>query len=123
MAGLTHIFGGLGATRSARPVPRTALLLEIPSKVAEAHRWFVLVIGSALRVDDDPANEAPRPNSQSRRPTADQAITVYDGQRLVGSVVERNGEFLAFDVHDRRVGVFTNQSDAMRAIPTARSSS
>ena len=48
--------------------------------------------------------------------------SVYDGQRRVG-FVERNGEFLAFDVHDRRVGVFANQSDAMRALPAARSSS
>jgi hypothetical protein len=36
--------------------------------------------------------------------------------------VERNDEFLASDNHDRRVGVFTNQREALRAIPAARSS-
>jgi hypothetical protein len=48
-------------------------------------------------------------------------MAVYDGQHRVGSVLQRNGEFLAFDVHDRRVGVFTKQSDAVRALPAARS--
>jgi hypothetical protein len=69
-----------------------------------------------------PANEAAGRNSQARRPTADRPLTVYDGQRRVGSVVQRDGEFLAFDAHDRRVGVFTNQREALRAIPAARSS-
>jgi hypothetical protein len=68
------------------------------------------------------ANETARRNSQCGRPTADRQITVYDGQHCVGSVVERDGEFFAFDVHDRRVGVFTNQREALRAIPVARSS-
>jgi hypothetical protein len=36
--------------------------------------------------------------------------------------VERNDEFLASDNHDRRVSVFTNQREALRAIPAARSS-
>jgi hypothetical protein len=68
------------------------------------------------------ANEAARRNSQARRPTAHQEITVYDGQHRVDSVVERDGEFFAFDVHARRAGVFTNQREALRAIPAARSS-
>jgi hypothetical protein len=68
-----------------------------------------------------PSNEAAGRNSLSRQPTADQQITVYDGQHRVGSIVERNGEFLALDSHDRRVGVFTKQSDAVRALPAARS--
>jgi hypothetical protein len=67
-----------------------------------------------------PANEAARRNSQARRPTVDNALAVYDGQQRVGTVVERNGKFLAVDVHDRRVGVFTKQSDAARALPAAR---
>jgi hypothetical protein len=70
-----------------------------------------------------PANEAARRNWRARRPSADQALTVYDGQHRVGSVVERNGGFFALDVHDRRVGVFPNQSEAMRALPAAGSSS
>jgi hypothetical protein len=68
-----------------------------------------------------PANEAARRNSQARRPTVDHALAVYDGQQRVGTVVERNGEFLALDVHDRRVGVFTKQRDAAHALPVARS--
>jgi hypothetical protein len=70
-----------------------------------------------------PPSEAARRNSRSRRPTADQEITVYDGQHRVGSVVERDGEFFPFDVYDRRLGVFSNQSEAMRALRAARSSS
>jgi hypothetical protein len=37
------------ASRCAKNGPRR----EIPSKVAEAHRRLVLVIGSSLGVDDD----------------------------------------------------------------------
>jgi hypothetical protein len=70
-----------------------------------------------------PANEAARRNSQARRPTADQALTVYDGQHRVGSVVERNGKFLTYDIDDLHVGVFATLRDAMRALPAARSSS
>jgi hypothetical protein len=69
-----------------------------------------------------PSNAAARRNSQARRPTVDHALAVYDGQQRVGSVVEHDGEFLAFDVHNRRVGVFTNQREALRALPAARSS-
>ena len=61
-------------------------------------------------------------NLRSPQPIADHPLAVYDGQHRVGSVVERDGEFLAFDNHDRRVGVFTNQREALRAIPAARSS-
>jgi hypothetical protein len=64
-----------------------------------------------------------RRNPRAPRPIPDHAIAVYDGQHLVDSVVERNGNFLTFDVHDRRASVFTNHRDAMRALPPARSSS
>jgi hypothetical protein len=70
-----------------------------------------------------PANEATRRNSRSRRPTADQEITVYDGQHRVGSVVERDGKFLTYDVDDLHVGVFATLRDAMRVLPATRSSS
>jgi hypothetical protein len=70
-----------------------------------------------------PANEAARRNSRSRRPTADQEITVYDGQHRVGSVVERDGRFLTYDSDDLHIGVFATLRDAMRALPAARSSS
>lgn len=68
------------------------------------------------------ANEAARRNSQSSQPSADQALTVYDGQHRVGSIVERNGKFIASDAHDRRVGIFTTRREALRALPPARSS-
>ena len=69
-----------------------------------------------------PANEAARRNSQARRPTVDHALAVYDGQQRVVTVVERNGKFLAFNAHDRRVSMFTNKREALRALPAARSS-
>jgi hypothetical protein len=68
-----------------------------------------------------PSKEAARRNLQARQTTADHALAVYDGQQRVGSVLERDGEFLALDVHDRRVSVFTRQSDAVRALPAAKS--
>jgi hypothetical protein len=69
-----------------------------------------------------PASEAAHRNSRSRRPTANQEITVYDGQHRVGSVLERDGKFLVFDAHDRRVGMFTNRREALRTLSAARSS-
>jgi hypothetical protein len=69
-----------------------------------------------------PFSRPARRNPRAPRPTSGHAPAAYDGQHLVGSVVERNGKFLAFDVHDRRVGVFTNHRDAMRALPATRSS-
>lgn len=79
--------------------------------------------GCRSRREPRPFPVPTRRNPKAPRPTADHAIAVYDGQQRVGSVVERNGEFLAFNVHDRRVGVFTKQSDAKRALPATRSSS
>jgi hypothetical protein len=111
----------------------------------EACRWFALVLVSFLGWTMTPSKEAilldgkrrhaplrtearkrsgrgprplPRPtrrNPQAPGRTADHALAVYDGQHRVGWVV-------AFDVHDRRVGVFTNHHEALRAIPAARSS-
>jgi hypothetical protein len=70
-----------------------------------------------------PTNEAARRNSRAQRPSADQALTVYDGQYRVGSVVERDGKFITYDVDDLHVGVFATLREAMRVLPTARSSS
>jgi hypothetical protein len=70
-----------------------------------------------------PAKKAALRSSQARRPTAGQALTVYDGQHRVGSVVERDGRFLTYDIDDLHVGVFATLRDAMRALPAARSSS
>ena len=78
----------------------------------------------------------PAADRQARRPSAsfsadelrdreatsnqEACLAVYDGANRVGSIVERDGQFQAFDAHDRRVGTFGNQRDAMRAIPRAR---
>jgi hypothetical protein len=69
-----------------------------------------------------PTNEAARPNSRAWRPSSDQTLTVHDGQQRVGSVVARDGKFLVLDAHDRRVGIFTNEREALRALPAARPS-
>jgi hypothetical protein len=54
---------------------------------------------------------------QADRALPNHALTVYDGTTLAGIITERNGEFIAFDIAGRRLGVFTNQRDAVRAIP------
>ena len=69
-----------------------------------------------------PSNEAARRTSQARKPTADRALAVYDGQHRVGSVVERHGKFLTYDIDDLNVGVFATLRDAMRVLPAAQKS-
>jgi hypothetical protein len=63
-----------------------------------------------------PANEAARRNSQSGRPIAERELTVYAGQHLIGSVVERDGKFRTYDVDGLHVSVFANLRDATRAL-------
>jgi hypothetical protein len=69
-----------------------------------------------------PSNEAARRTSQARKPTADRALAVYDGQHRIGSVVERHGKFLTYDTDDLNVGVFATLRDAMRVLPAAQKS-
>ena len=45
------------------------------------------------------------------------ALAVYDGQDRVGSVVERDGGFDAYDASGRHLGAFLSRREAMRAIP------
>ena len=52
----------------------------------------------------------------------DHALAVYDGQYRVGSVVERHGKFLTYDIDDLNVGVFATLHDAMHALPAAQKS-
>jgi hypothetical protein len=47
-------------------------------------------------------------------------LSVYDGTDLAGYIAERGGEFAAFDPNHKLIGAFTNQRDAMRAIPPVR---
>jgi hypothetical protein len=70
-----------------------------------------------------PANEAARRSAQARRQTADHALTIYDGQRRVSPLVERDGRFLTYDIGDLPAAAFATLRDAMRALPVSRSSS
>jgi hypothetical protein len=45
------------------------------------------------------------------------ALAVYDGHDFIGTVVESDGQFRAFDAHNRILGNFKSRRDAMRAIP------
>lgn len=45
--------------------------------------------------------------------------TVYDGSKMLGTIVERNRTFRAIDANGRKLGSFPNARDAMRAISTA----
>jgi excisionase family DNA binding protein len=65
---------------------------------------------------------ATRRNQQAPLPASSgHAVIVCDGRRRVGTVLERNGELLAFDIRDRRIGVFTNLADAISALTGGRS--
>jgi hypothetical protein len=44
---------------------------------------------------------------------------VYDGAALAGFIVERAGEFTAFNADNKLLGTFKTQRDASRAIPLA----
>jgi hypothetical protein len=62
------------------------------------------------------AERAFRNKITSPRP-ARATVSVYDGASFVGTLVERDGEYHAFDARGRRIGTFQNQRDALRAIP------
>jgi hypothetical protein len=48
-------------------------------------------------------------------------MSVYDGAARAGTIIERGaGRFDAFNANDQLIGTFTNQRDAMRAIPPVR---
>jgi hypothetical protein len=53
----------------------------------------------------------------------DHALSVYDGALRVGSITERDGKLLTYDIDDLHLGVFAALRDAMRSLPPARSSS
>lgn len=60
-------------------------------------------------------SNGPRSNKHRR---FDQAVlAVTDGAQHAGTIVERDGQWLAFDVADRLVGVFETLKAAMRALP------
>lgn len=46
-------------------------------------------------------------------------FSVYDGRERAGSVVEIEGEHLAFDAVDLPLGSFTGRRDAIAAIPVS----
>lgn len=56
----------------------------------------------------------------SARQTTKRILSVAGGSLAVGSVVERDGSFIAYDVSGALVGKYESQAEAMRAIPPCR---
>ena len=52
----------------------------------------------------------------------DECLAVYDGASFVGSIVDRDGSFDAYDATGRHIGAFKNQREAVRAIPAGTAS-
>lgn len=52
-----------------------------------------------------------------RADTTKHLISVSDGQDQVGTLVERGGEYLAYDLVGNLVGSFPNQLTAARSLP------
>jgi hypothetical protein len=51
------------------------------------------------------------------------ALSVYDGQDFVGSIVEHDDVYFAFGTDDVLVGEFTTERAAIHALPAAKVSS
>ena len=49
--------------------------------------------------------------------TADHVLAVYDDTTMVGSLVERDGAFQAFNIGGVCVGTFSSMREAARALP------
>jgi hypothetical protein len=56
---------------------------------------------------------------EKRVDTRSHALSVFDGAIRAGSLVERGGEFLAFDLDGRHLGAFPDMRTASRSIPPA----
>jgi hypothetical protein len=64
-----------------------------------------------------------RKNQHSTRRKADvggHSLAVYDGRERVGSLVERDGRFEAYDLEGRCVGIFPNLRAAAQASQLGR---
>jgi hypothetical protein len=70
-------------------------------------------LGNVHLDDDAPRNTAPR-----RTPQADVA-EIYDGLRRVGLVERRAQVFRAMNADGKRLGDFSTERDAMRAVTQA----
>jgi len=44
-------------------------------------------------------------------------LTVYDGQMLLGEILEHRGMFVAIDLDGKRLGTFADMRSAARALP------
>jgi hypothetical protein len=53
-------------------------------------------------------------------PHAAGALSVSDGGQTVGSVVEHDGSFFAFNVEGVLIGEYASQIEATRALPCAK---
>ena len=62
-----------------------------------------------------------KPARKKRKPraAADCDHAIYDGSRMLGSVVGRRGVFTAKNADGKTVGKFTNANEAMRAVTAA----
>jgi hypothetical protein len=49
-------------------------------------------------------------------------VSVFDGQRHAGDIVERDGTFDAYVATGRNIGAFKHQREACRAIPAGSAS-
>jgi hypothetical protein len=115
----------------------------VESQNACRYRRVVLVIGStkfskrdwevtsrkARRPATDLVVNRPHVDTRAGEPDVREAkslnrfcpLAVYDGTALAGSIVERAGKFVAYNVNNHRIGTFVSLRDAMRAIPAVRS--
>jgi hypothetical protein len=72
--------------------------------------------------DDGPKQKGKRSlSTEIAEPTQAHFLSVYDGSCLAGFIVERGGQFLAFDPGHELIGTYANQRDAMLGIPMVRS--
>ncbi len=58
--------------------------------------------------------------SRIPEPHAAGALTVTDGQDMIGTIVERDHSHFAFDTGGVLVGEYRTRAEAMRALPRTR---
>ena len=78
--------------------------------------------GPEARQVSSSADRRDLPTKANERKQVDRrnlAVTIYDGQDRVGSLLERGGTFHAYDVAGHCVGIFSDMRAAARAIPPA----
>jgi hypothetical protein len=59
----------------------------------------------------------PQPHKRLPTATAPGFLAIYDGQYLVGTIVERDGSHFAFGPDQNLVGEYRTRLEAVRALP------